>query len=351
MFEHLDQKILGNTLWQWLAASAVLIITVLLLWIIKRLAMRGQVAPATPAREWNQLLFTVIAKTRFWFLLLVGIELGLQWLKLPQRVSSVSTKVFMLALLLQAGFWCSVLINHFIDSSRRKAQARNPGATTALDVIGVIIRIALWSTVLLLAMDNLGLNVTSLLAGLGIGGVAVALALQNILGDLFASFSIVLDKPFVNGDFLVVDDFLGNVEHIGIKTTRLRSLSGEQLVFANSDLLKSRIRNYGRMYERRVLFRIGVTYQTPRNILEDIPRQIRAAVESLSNTRFDRCHFVEYGAYALLFETVFYVLSPDYNTYMDIQQAINFDIHARFEQQGIEFAYPSQTLFVSRATA
>ena len=139
------------------------------------------------------------------------------------------------------------------------------------------------------------------------------------------------------------------MEHIGLKTTRLRSLSGEQLVFSNTDLLGSRIRNYGRMYERRVMFKIGVTYQTPRKKLEMIPGIIREAVETQQQVRFDRCHFQSYGDYALVFETVYYVLAPDYNLYMDIQQAINLCIHARFEERGIEFAYPTQTLHVVQA--
>jgi small-conductance mechanosensitive channel len=189
-------------------------------------------------------------------------------------------------------------------------------------------------------------------AGLGVGGIAVALAAQNILGDLFASLSIVLDRPFVLGDFLIVDDLMGSVEEIGLKTTRVRSLSGEQLVFSNTDLLNSRIRNYGRMFERRVVFQLGVTYQTPREQLQAIPGMVRDAVEAHGDrVRFDRAHFAKYGDFALSFEIVYYVLGPDYNEYMDIQQAINLDIHQRFEDAGIAFAYPTQTLFLERSEA
>jgi len=177
----------------------------------------------------------------------------------------------------------------------------------------------------------------------------VALAAQNILGDLFASLSIVLDKPFVVGDFLIVGDFLGSVEKVGVKTTRLRSLSGEQLVFSNNDLLGSRIRNYGRMFERRVLFSIGVIYQTPPDKLRLAATILREAVQAQDKVRFDRAHFKSYGDFALSFEVVYYVLSPDYNVYMDIQQAINLLIYERFAEEQIEFAYPTQTLFVSRA--
>ncbi len=170
--------------------------------------------------------------------------------------------------------------------------------------------------------------------------------MQNILGDLFASLSIVLDKPFIVGDFITVDDMLGSVEYVGLKTTRLRSLSGEQLVFSNSDLLSSRIRNYGRMHERRVLFTVGVIYETPRDKLERIPDLIREAVEAQDRARFDRSHFMGYGDFSLDFETVYYVLTRDYNIHMDVQQEILFGIHERFEQAGIEFAYPTRKLFL-----
>jgi small-conductance mechanosensitive channel len=198
----------------------------------------------------------------------------------------------------------------------------------------------------LLALDNMGVNITGLVAGLGIGGIAVALALQNILGDLFASLSIILDKPFVIGDFIVVDQLMGTVEHVGLKTTRIRSLSGEQVIFSNAGLLQSRIRNFKRMAERRVVFTVGVTYQTPYEKLARISALLREAVELQQGVRFDRAHFKEYGDFALVYEIVYFVTSPDYNKYMDIQQAINFEIYRRFQQEGLEFAYPTQTLFV-----
>jgi small-conductance mechanosensitive channel len=218
-----------------------------------------------------------------------------------------------------------------------------------IGALGFIVQMGLWSAVVLLALDNLGVDITALVAGLGVGGVAVALAVQNILGDLFASLAIVLDKPFVLRDFIIVGDLLGTVEHIGLKTTRVRALSGEQLIFSNADLLSSRIRNFGRMFERRVVFQIGVTYQTPRGKLEAIPGIIRDAITAQDGTRFDRSHFAAYGDFSLNFESVYYVLSPDYNRYMDIQQAINLRIHERFEAEEIEFAYPTQTLFLARA--
>ena len=220
------------------------------------------------------------------------------------------------------------------------------GTVTTLTMVGFVLRVIIWSVLVLIGLDNLGIDITALIAGLGIGGIAVALAIQNILGDLFASFSIVLDKPFVIGDFIIIDDCMGTVEHVGMKTTRIRSLSGEQLIFSNADLLKSRIRNYKRMFERRVVFSIGVVYQTPHEKVRRIPDMIRGAVEKNQQVRFDRAHFKAFGDYALQFEVVYWIQNPDYNVYMDIQQAINLDIMKQFDDAGISFAYPTQTLLV-----
>ncbi|MBT8088325.1 MAG: mechanosensitive ion channel family protein, partial [Gammaproteobacteria bacterium] len=222
------------------------------------------------------------------------------------------------------------------------------GAVAAMDIVSFLVRVAIWTVVVLVALDNLGVNITALVAGLGVGGIAVALAAQNIIGDLFASLSIVLDKPFVLGDFLVIDGLAGTVESVGLKTTRVRSLSGEQLVFSNNDLLNSRIRNFGRMQERRVPFSIGVTYQTPAEKLEQIPRIVEDILSHQDGARFDRAHFQKFGDFSLLFEIVYYVESSDYTLFMDIQQAINMEIFRRFEEAGIDFAYPTQSIFLNR---
>lgn len=345
----LNQQFLGNNLQQWIIAVTALVAIVLVLRFIQYIAARRL---ATLARHtethWDDILVGLIGRTKLLFLFIVGLFAGSLFLELPDHVRAVLSSLLIISLLLQTGIWGASFMTSVLDSYRQRAQKKDPAALTSINVVGIISKFILWSSILLLALNNLGINVTSLVAGLGIGGVAVALAIQNILGDLFASLSIVLDKPFVNGDFLIIGEFMGSVEHIGLKTTRIRSLSGEQLVFSNSDLLNSRIRNYGRMFERRVVFSIGVTYQTSREKLKLIPEIIRKAIETKNKTRFDRCHFMKYGDYALMFETVFYVLSSDYNNYMDIQQAIYFEIHERFEQEQIEFAYPTQKVFVSQ---
>lgn len=209
-----------------------------------------------------------------------------------------------------------------------------------------VIKFFLWVLGVIFILDNLGFKVSTVIAGLGIGGIAVALAAQAVLGDLFSYFAILFDKPFEEGDFIIEGEYMGTIEHIGIKTTRIRSLSGEQLVFSNSDLTTARIRNYKRMQRRRVVFRLGVVYQTKQEELKAIPGVIKGIIGSLENTEFDRAHFLSFGDFSLLFEVVYYVLSSDYNVYMDIQQDINFRIREEFENSGIEFAYPTQTLYV-----
>ncbi len=216
------------------------------------------------------------------------------------------------------------------------------------NVFKIVLRVVLWTLGITLALANMGVNVTSLIASLGIGGIAIALALQNILGDLFSSFSLYLDKPFRVGDFIMIGEHLGTVEKIGLKTTRIRSLSGEQLVVSNNELTSSRIQNFGRMQKRRVIFNIGVVYGTPVDKLEKIPKIIKKVIQSQSNAEFDRCHFFEYGDFSLNYETVFYLTSPDYNQYMDTRQRINLEIYKIFAEEKIEFAYPTQTVVLSK---
>lgn len=211
------------------------------------------------------------------------------------------------------------------------------------------IKVVIWGLGIIFLLDNLGFRISTIIAGLGIGGVAVALAAQAVLGDLFSYVSILMDRPFETGDFIILgNEHLGTVEHIGIKTTRIRSLGGEQIVLSNSDLTSSRIKNYKRMQKRRVVFKLSVIYQTHVDKLKKIPIVIKDIITGIDDTTFDRAHFSCYGNFSLDFEIVYYVLSSDYNKYMDTQQAINIAIYEEFEKIGIEFAYPTQTLFLEK---
>jgi small-conductance mechanosensitive channel len=343
----LTQRFYGNQVWVWFLAVFVAIVVIVLLRLLQRFALRRlrRLAERTVTQV-DDLLADLFGRTRLFFLIAIALYAGSLALTFPPIIAGVINTLAVLALLIQAGIWGTGMVTFLIARAMKRKLKEDAATATSMAALGVIVKLVLWAVVLLLALDNIGVNITALVAGLGIGGIAVALALQNILGDLFASLSIILDKPFVIGDFIIVDDLLGTVERIGLKTTRVRSLYGEQLVFSNSDLLKSRIRNYKHMFERRIVFGLGVTYQTPYEKLARIPEIICEIIEAQNRARFDRAHFKEYGDFALKFEVVYYVLVPDYNIYMDIQQAINLGIYERFEQEGIDFAYPTQTLYL-----
>ncbi|UCE78521.1 MAG: mechanosensitive ion channel [Nitrospiraceae bacterium] len=224
------------------------------------------------------------------------------------------------------------------DSSRRLGQK----------VLLTSVRVILWTVAIIILLDNLGVKISALIAGLGISGIVIGFALQAILKDLFNYFVIFFDRPFEIGDFIIVGDLMGTVEHVGLKTTRVTSLGGEQLVFSNTDLTDSRIRNYKKMQKRRVVFSLGVTYDTDSQQLKEIPEIITKIIDGIENTRFDRAHFFSYGDFSLIFEIVYYVMSNNYNKYMTIQQEINFRIKEEFDKRGIEFAYPTQTLYLNK---
>ncbi|HLF10496.1 MAG TPA: mechanosensitive ion channel family protein [Gammaproteobacteria bacterium] len=341
--ELLSLPIFSNSPVAWFTAVAVAAgVFVLLLTMRRAVRAYHRKLEQAGARPLVQIPLQVLSGTTLLFLIVVALFAGVQALEPGSTNVRVSASAITIALFWQAGIWAAATASAWLERKRRRSTALR-----SIGIIGVIINGVIWLLVVLLTLDNLGVDITALVAGLGIGGIAVALAVQNILGDLFASLSITLDRPFVEGDFLVVGDVLGTVETIGIKSTRLRSLSGEQVVMANADLLGSRVRNYGRMMERRVLFATAVTYETPIEAIEQIPRIIREIVEGQADTRFDRSHFAAHGAASLDFETVYYVRSPDYNRYMDIQEAINLRLHREFARLGIEFAYPTQKVFLA----
>lgn len=259
-----------------------------------------------------------------------------------KKIVYYSISIFIAYLLIQVGIKVSThLLTRYWGSD-------DPDEKQNMQGIVTVIKIVIWGIGITFLLDNLGFEISAVIAGLGIGGVAVALAAQSILGDLFSCFSIYFDKPFNLGDFIIVGDYLGVVEHIGIKTTRIKSLSGEEIVFSNTDLTNSRVKNYKKMEKRRVLFKLGVTYQTTLEQLKEMPGIIKNIIVGINDTTFDRAHFSSYGDFALIYEIVYYVTGNDYNKYMDIQQEINFKIKDEFAKRSIEFAYPTQTIFVSK---
>lgn len=346
----LELTLYGNPIQRWLIALAVAVVAGAgLRWVKARTARWLRTLVPKTSTDLDDLALNLMDGTRSFFFVVLAAAAGAQVLVLPVGVGRAIAVMAGAAVLVQAGLWGNAVITFSVSHYIRRRLERDAASVTTIAVLSFVAKLALWTIVLLVALDNLGVNITGLVAGLGVGGIAVALALQNVLGDLFAAFSIALDRPFSIGDFIIVDDLLGTVEYIGLKTTRVRSLSGEQLIFANSDLLTSRIRNFKRMSERRVVFTFGVVYETPVDTLAAIPAVVRRITEDQPQARFDRAHFKDYGDSGLNFEVVYYVLTADYNTYMDVQQAINLQLYREFQEQGIEFAYPTRTLYVRGA--
>ncbi len=343
----LDVTFFQNDIRHWLLAVLIAALSFAVLQLALNLFRNSMTRLAEKTKTMiDDLIIHVLGKTRRFFIVLISLYIGSRFLTLSPRIDHVLRVVTILTLIVQAAVWGHTAIAFLVETFAQRRKDIDPATRTTISAMGFIGRLILWSLLLLLALDNMGFDVTALITGLGIGGIAVALAVQNILSDLFASLSIVLDKPFVIGDFIIVDNYMGVVEHIGLKTTRVRSISGEQLVFANSDLLNSRIRNYKRMYERRVVTSVGVTYETPIEKLEKIPDIIREILKNIETVRLDRVHFKSLGDFALIYEIVYYVLSPDYKVYIEAEQKLNLELVRRFRKEGIEFAYPTQTLFV-----
>jgi small-conductance mechanosensitive channel len=337
----------GNSALDWLLAGGVAIVVFVGLRLLFRLLQRQVERLSTKtAIIADDLIAAALDSTKAITLVMAGVWTGARLLTLEGAASQLLTVALLFVVVLQLAIWANRIVSAYIQLYTDAHREDNPAAVSVVQGVSFLIRLAIWSIALLLVIDNLGYDVTALVAGLGISGIAIALAVQNILGDLFASLSIVLDKPFVIGDFIIVGDLMGVVEKIGLKTTRVRSLSGEQLIFSNSDLLASRVRNFKRMQERRVPFGFGVLYQTTPEQLEAIPPMIKAIIDGIDMARFDRAHFKGFGESSYDFEVVYYVNSADYNVFMDIQQTINLAICRGFAERGIEFAYPTRTLYM-----
>jgi small-conductance mechanosensitive channel len=347
----LDYTFLHNSTTQWLLAFGLgLLVTAGLYALNKLVAARVAKFAAHTRTIVDDILASVLGATRLPVLVVIGLFVGSHLLVLPERIELTITRIAIAAGLIQAAFWGDRAVHAWLRQYRASPQA-DPARATSTAALGFLARMLVWTVFLLMILDNMGVNITTLVASLGIGGVAVALAVQNVLGDLFASLSIVLDKPFVIGDFITVDDMSGTVEYVGLKTTRVRALTGEQLIFSNADLLGSRIHNLKRMESRRVVFSIGVEYGTPEDQMDEIPRLLGEIVKAQPQVRFDRAHFAGFGASSLDFEVVYFLNSADYRMHMDVKQAIFLAIYRAFNQRGIGFAFPTQTVHLVDAAA
>ncbi|MBY0307879.1 MAG: mechanosensitive ion channel family protein [Phycisphaerales bacterium] len=343
----LDRQFLGNTVGQWITFGAVLVGSFIVVWLLKvvLLARLRKWAERTTTRI-DDFAVSLVSDIRLWLIFPALVMLAARGLTMRPQIERIIYITAMVGIAVQLILSSRLLIDFGLKTlaNKHRGPDGNPDPTliSSLGVLRVIGMFVIVTVVVLLALDNLGIEIKPLLAGLGIGGIAVALAVQNLLSDLFGSLTILLDKPFVVGDAITVGDKSGTVERIGIKTTRVRATSGEQIVFANSDLLSSRLHNYKRMTERRVQFSFGLTYETPPDQLAEVPRIVRAAVEKQPATRFDRCHLSKLNTSSVDYETVYFVTNADYTKYMDIQQAINLEMLSTFTKRKIEFAYPTQ---------
>jgi small-conductance mechanosensitive channel len=338
---------LGNSARAWLIAAAIAGGVYVTLVIIRRLLVtRLGVLAARTDNDFDDGLVDLVTHTKSFFFIAVSLGAAIRGLWIHPRLIGPLMALLELLVLFQIGLWVSGLIAFFVERSlTKRREAADRIGVAAMRAIGVTVKVVAWVMLFIVAVQFVfGKPVTALITGLGVGGIAIALAVQNILGDLLAAVAIVFDRPFDVGDTIAIDSLVGTVEQIGLKTTRLRSVTGEQLIIGNGELLKSRLRNYKRMYERRALLNLDVTYDTPPDVIERLPAVIREIVESHEGVRFDRSHFAAFMESSLRLETVYFVLDPDFKRFMDVQQAINLSILRLFTAEGIAFAFPTTTV-------
>jgi small-conductance mechanosensitive channel len=344
----LHRQYLGNSVQLWLTAALTAAVIFLVLIVSRRLLVSrlGAIAERT-TNHVDDVIVAIIAQTRTWVCLALAIAISINSIYLAPRFQAFIGPVGKLILLWQIAVWGSAVIGFWMKHHlSHRAQETDRTSVAMISAMGVGARVMLWILVIITAMKSVfAIEITPLITGLGVSGIAVALAVQNILGDLIAALSIVFDKPFDVGDNIGVDQITGVVEHIGLKTTRIRSATGEQIIIGNGDLLKSRLRNYRRMYQRRVQFNLDVPFDTPLDVLARLPAIVERIVTAQSPVKFDRCHVASFGDSAIRLETVYFVLDPDYKKYMDVQQAINLEVLRRFSTENVKFALPSRTVY------
>jgi small-conductance mechanosensitive channel len=347
--EFLQREFYHNRVSEYLICLGILVGGIIVVWVVEAVAMRRLKAwvEKTPT-TFDNFLVARIRRTGVPLAYLGIAQAALRVLTLTPRVERIIDVAGIVLLTLIAIVFTVALVRYGFEEFMRK---RGADATQDRALKGVVslAKALVWIIGTLFLLDNLGFRISTVVAGLGIGGIAIALAAQAILGDLFGYFVILFDRPFEIGDFIIVGDHMGVIERFGIKTTRIASLGGEQIVVSNKDLTDSRVRNYKRMAKRRVAFRLGVTYQTPSSLLREIPGIVMEIFREIEGTTLDRVHFFSYGDFSLIYEIVYFVDGNDYTRYMDLQQKANLRIYEEFEKRRIEFAYPTQTLYLTRA--
>ncbi|MFC1623643.1 mechanosensitive ion channel family protein, partial [Patescibacteria group bacterium] len=320
----------------------LLVFKVFQFYILRRLK---KVAERTKT-DADDTLISVVQSLRPRFYYFLAFYLATYSIVLSDLVKNIIEGILIILVVYQVIIASQVIIDYILE--KKAGEKEDLETKTAIKNISGLIKFVLWVLGLMLILSNLGVNITSLIAGLGVGGIAIAFAMQNILSDLFSSFAIYFDKPFKVGDFIMMGTDAGTVEKIGIKTTRIRTSQGEELVVSNQELTSARIQNFKKMEERRGVFGFGVAYETSVSKVREIPNDIKQIIESIDGVRFDRAHFKSFGESNLDFEVVYYVNTSEYGKFMDIQQEINLKIMEKFEEKGIEMAYPTRTLYMKR---
>jgi small-conductance mechanosensitive channel len=335
----LEQTFWGNTLADWLLALTVAVLAFVVLSILKRIMFRRVRAWVRRTRtDLDDLVVNLFGRTWYLLLITISVYVGSFVLVIPEIEAGLRA-ILAVLILAQAAVWGTGVIGYVASRQLKRPREEGPNATATINALSFFGRLVLWTAAVLLALDNIpNVEVDTLLAGLGITGIAVALSVQTVLRDLFAALAIHLDQPFVPGDFITVGEYWGTVLHTGIKSTRVRSITGEQLIFSNANLLDSRIRNYKLMEKRRVAFTIGVTPRIPYEKLTEVREIVKDIVESQPQTSFDRADLEELAASSLRFGIVYYLLTSDYDAFMDSQHRINMELVRRFAEEGIEFA-------------
>lgn len=346
--------------WRWLSqfdertligvgVGVAVVFALLFLRVALRAAVRRIPKKLDDGHSWSAILNRILGRFGLTFFMAVGFAAAAETAQAPDIVRGFAHTLLLITGVFQfAGVVQEASLSTLHRNAMRGASRDKSGLANALGVLKWFVNVAIWSVATLMVLSNLGFNVTGLVAGLGVGGIAIGLAAQDLFKDLFAALAILLDQPFKRGDFISSGDrILGTVEEIGMKTTRIRALSGEEVVLTNSNLLALTLQNYGRMARRRVVVQLGVTYQTPAAKLKRAVEILKEAVESQDKATFDRAHFMRYGASSLDFELVFFVEAPEYNTFMDVQQDILLKIFERFEEEGLSFAYPTRTVHLA----
>lgn len=342
----LNYSLLNNALRDYTVAIGVFICALIALKIFKVVIVHNlrEFSKKTNT-EIDDILIEAVNNIHWPFYIFVSAYLGMLFVNIPAFASIIVFYVFLICVTYYVVRFIEDLVEYGFRKIAEKKKEENTGVVKLLQTL---VKIVLWVGAIVLILSNMGYNVSSLVAGLGIGGIAIALALQNVLSDLFASFSIYFDKPFQVGDFIILGDKMGTVKNVGIKTTRLQALQGEEIVISNSELTSAQIQNFGKMQKRRIVFEIGISYETRSDILEKIPSYIKNICEGIENIELDRAHFKNFGDSSLNYEIVYYVLSGEYTEYMDIQQNINLEIVKKFEEEKIEIAFPTQTLYIKK---